>query len=549
MIAARALGLLALGAGGLLAGCGSDAPVAPPGAAELLATDSRVQDLLVPCSESGFYDRDLSDMGTVLTGKLELSRPDALKRAKEELGQLGEQAYPSLERFFRRNYGDRMRTPLLENAIDAMAFNRTEASHRLLLEAAQHPQESVRRKAYESLGQHRRPADFDFVAERLAIEPPDTRRQLVPILFALDPVRAGRLALDWIERGEEPELLSIVAPLLAATRDPEVATRCAELFGRVDLPASTQLAAAGARTGDEAALAHLHGELRQEGPQRRLTAVHAASLAGLVDLLEYSVLEEEVASTRAIAVATVGQLASPTETHLSWLRSALGDPSPVVQGEALTALCAHGDAEGLARAIAQLREEGPRLTQALAALRLPMRTDPELARSALAVLVERDELEAHRPLLKRTATLKALGQVPLPEAAERLHRIGSESADERIEGLRAHDWIMIQAANTGVPGRSRLREILATETDPLLRLDLIDALASQRDDLARETLLPLLEDSSREPLERLFAGSCAMRCGPSWDVAPRAKRVVYALQDPAEFRVRQALQCLLWFWY
>jgi hypothetical protein len=530
-------------------GCGPGEPGTGPTAAEILEGEPRVAELLAPCDESGFYDRDLSDMAAVLTRKLERSRPDPLKRAKEELGQLGEDAFPELERFFQRNYGDRMYTPLLENAIDALAFNHTETSHRLLLEAAQHPQESVRRKAYESLARHGRAGDFDFLLERLPLELEDTRTQLVPVLFQLDPARAGRLALDWIERDEMPGQRRVVTPLLAATRAPEVAAACAGLFASQELPASTHLAAAAARSGDEAAIAFLRGELQSEGAQRRLTAVHAAAQAGLVDLLEYSVFQEEEANTRAIAVATLGQLEAPSGQHVAWLRSALGDPSPVVQGEALTALCRHGDAEGLARAMAQLREDGVLLTQALQALREPLGRDPKLARTALDLLLERNELESDRPLIKRSSTLKAIGQVPLPEAAEFLHRLGVEAGQETLEGLRAHDWLMIQAANTGLPGRQRLLELLGTEADPLLRIDLIDAVAAERDDLARPALLSLVEDETREPLERLFVAGAAMRCGPSWVVAPRLKRVVYALQDPEVLRVRQALQCQLWFWY
>jgi len=51
------------------------------------------------------------------------------------------------------------------------------------------------------------------------------------------------------------------------------------------------------------------------------------------------------------------------------------------------------------------------------------------------------------------------------------------------------------------------------------------------------------------PLERLFAANALIRVGPSWEVAPRLKRVAYAMVEPEELDARAALQCLLWTWY
>ena len=161
----------------------------------------------------------------------------------------------------------------------------------------------------------------------------------------------------------------------------------------------------------------------------------------------------------------------------------------------------------------------------------------------------RHALEEHRPIQQRTATFKAIGQMPRREAAEFLHRVGVDAAAEKLESLRAHDWLMIQASNTGVEGRSYLAEALRSETDALRRIDLLDALGSARDDLARATLVEIVERSAHAPLERLFAASALIRVGPSWEVAPRLKRVAFALQGPENTDARAGLQCLLWQWF
>ena len=50
-----------------------------------------------------------------------------------------------------------------------------------------------------------------------------------------------------------------------------------------------------------------------------------------------------------------------------------------------------------------------------------------------------------------------------------------------LESLRIHDWMMIQASNTGIHGRALLESDLEWEDDPLRRLDLIVAVGSARD--------------------------------------------------------------------
>lgn len=506
-------------------------------------------ELLEPCAQNHFYDRDLSALAPVLLEKLARGRPDPLKRAKEELGLLGDAVFPELANRFHADFADPMRSAFLENAVDALAFNPTDTAHGLALEALQHPQESVRSKALDGLTRWPRAADFPVLAGRFAIETPELRRKLVGALFAADPERAEALLLDFVEAGRERDLWVTAAPHLAAARVFESARRCSALLAQAEPLLAVYLAAGAARHGDTAGDAHLRSELALEDSQRRLSALSAIQRAGILPLYETGLLEDPASEIRAIAAAALADFGTPGPERRAALFGALADASESVRSEALRTLCRLGDEEGLARALAGLDGDPAALQAALHALREPMAQDVALARRAYARLLERHALEEHRPLQQRTATFKAIGQMPLADAAEFLHRIGVQAGDERIESLRAHDWLMIQAANTGLAGRTRLAELLREERDPLRRIDLLDALGSIRDDLARTTLLAHVEDAALDPLERLFAAQGAIRVGPSWDVAPRLKRACYTLEGSEQLEVRAALQCLLWTWY
>jgi hypothetical protein len=544
-LARRAAGVALL----LSSGCGSEAPPrTSDDPSALLRGDRRVAELLGGCTQSGFYDRDLSDLAPILVAKLERGRPEALKRAKEELGQLGSAAFPALAQAFHANYADAMRSGVLENVVDALAFSACEEAHALRLEALRHPQESVRAKALDGMTRQAYPEDFTVLAERLAIETVELRRKSVPALFASDCVRAEGLFLDAFEHGTDRDLWVMAATQLPETTTAEHARRCGALYPSLDPFYAPHVAVAAARGGDTQALESVRATLRSEDAQQRLVTATALQRAGMVDELAWTLREDTSGDARAIAAAALAK-ASPSAERDAWLRAALDDANPTVRGEALSGLCARDDPEGLARALAQLEGDAVALTHALTALRAPLSRSPELAARALERLLGRHALEEHRPLSQRIATLKAIGQIPLPEAAAFLRRLGLAAGDEHLESLRAHDWLMIQASNTGPPGRAYLAEELSREQDPLRRLDLIDALGSQRDELARTALLALLESGASSPLETLFAASVVIKVGPSSEVAPRLKRVAFALQGPDSGEARTGLQCLLWLWY
>src|SRR6185295_15550602 len=102
------------------------------------------------------------------------------------LGQLGRQAFPGIGNAFHSYFADQMSSPYLENVVDALAFNPSDESHELLIEALRHPQETVRSKALDGLARLARPQDFELLVDRLSIETPELRRHSVAPLFTAD---------------------------------------------------------------------------------------------------------------------------------------------------------------------------------------------------------------------------------------------------------------------------------------------------------------------------------------------------------------------------
>ncbi len=531
-----------------LAGCREDAQPAPDPSA-LLQQDPRIAELLVPCARGGFYERNVADLVPIHVEKLRAGQGEPLKRAKEELGAAGEEGALALSRFFDEHFADPARGPFLDNALDAASLNPTETAHALLLRALTHANESVRQRAMQGLVSGRaRPEDFEIFRERL--EGNDTRvlRSLYArALFECDAKRAAREVVRWLREKRHQDVWNEVVRGLAASRDDEVAQSCAELFSMVEEPFAIWVAAPAARAADERALGFLRGELEAEAPARRIAAVQVLAEAGLGDELS-AALEDPDDTVRVLALDAIARGPEVSAQARELLASALADASPGVRAVALKQLCRLGDAAAIDLALEHLGGGPERLQPALQALRGPMEVDRALARRALDAILERQRLEQHRPIQQRTATYKALGVVPLREAAVFLRQVAlsAEAASETIERLRAHDWLMIQASNTGAEGRAYLFEELAGEADPLRRLDLISAVASARDDSTREALLAVAEERGRSPYEVLFAASRVVKTGPARLVAPRLKRVAATIEDA---RARSAMQCLLWAWY
>jgi hypothetical protein len=528
-------------------GGGQEDPTSDP-----LRADPRIQELLEPCARSGYYDRAVDDLTPILIEKLQTSGGDPLRRAKEELGEMGERAASDIRRLVDASFTNQLLGPHLENAIDAASLNPTREAHDVLLRALDHPMETVRHRAMLGMvSRHALPEDFDTFLFRIdGPEAIDVRRLYLSGMFVADAERAEATCLDWIEEGSHREFWMDAAQRIGKSRSAATGRRAAGLYA--DLPSlqAHWIAAPAVRAGDAGALAYLQSELAHEEPNRRLGAVRALAAAGRTEELVQTLQADPDDTVRLFALQGIADSEAPAASRAEWMSGALGDGAPTVRGQALKELCALHDPAALDLAVAHLGEDAGLLSSALQALREPLLADPELARRAYERLLERHRLEELRPVQERSATYKAMGLVPLAEAAAFLRRIALESEGEVIESLRAHDWLMIQASNTGSAGRAFLREELERETDGVRRLDLIGAIASTRAegdrDWARDELLDLVERDGVDGYELLFAAGNAAKLGPSVVVAPRLRQVCIAIEDP---EIQVALQCLLWTWY
>jgi hypothetical protein len=337
-----------------------------------------------------------------------------------------------------------------------------------------------------------------------------------------------------------------VLPLLARTEHAETVATCRELVEQEPVAARAWLAAAAAVRGDATALEVLRAELREDDVARRTTAVKALLAVELPRELAPVLLDDPDPSLRALAAAGIASLAPDEETH-EWLSRGLDDPSDPVRVACIGALLDRGDAAATDRVLFLLDAQQPLFQLAFDLLRrTPENPLPaDLARRAFERLVARDAAESHLPVASRQPLYQAIGVLPLADAARWLRERGL-ALDEPLGGLRAHRWMTMQASNGGPAGRAWLAAELAGERDPLRRIDLLWAVSTHSDDLARETLLARVEDPDVDPYELLFVADRLANVGPPSLVAPLLKRVTLRVQQDD---VRAALQCLLWRWY
>lgn len=562
MNARTALLLIALAAGAVA--CGSeDAPAANgvETAPHPLLGDPRIESLLAPCPQRSLYAEEIGQTEVLierLVGKLETGQLEVLKRAKEELGAIGAPVVPALRRLIERSYTNAFDSPYIENALGAAALMEDPAARELLLLGFDHPQETVRGLAVTGLRlRHARAEDYERLLERLAApEAPAMRAGLAEALFRADPARAEALVLQWLRTGVEEALWNTTLPLLVQTDRPETIAAAAAVFDQLRLPTQRLwVAVTGARgvqlgldvPGSEAAYEAVQTALVEGEWGERMVLCEALANVGWIEPLLEVARSDPNLQVQMVAANHVGAAEGWNDERREALAALLDASDSQLRAQVLQRLVEHGDLEALDRALVQLQSElaGP-LQSALLALREPINERAELQPRVQAALEERLAKDEGAPLRDRKNTIKAVGILRTAWAAETLLAIARAHPGERIEGLRAHEWITIQAANTGAAGRDRLLELLAEERDPLNRLDLIRAVSIERTEAARERLFTVLEAGPDSELELLFVADRLARVGPSHLVAPRLKRVLYDVEDP---QVRRALSCLMWHWF
>jgi len=512
-------------------------------------SDGRILLLLDSCAKGGYYDRDTGDPVSILLDKLQFGSSDALHRAKEELGDMGEHAATEVARLLNRNFDDPMGAAKVQNTIEVLGLMRTPAAHAPLIKSLDHPRDSVRGVTMRALaGGAAWPEDFDRILAHVPVEKARIREQAAIALFVADPDRAAGVFLEWLEAGTNAGLWGFMAAHMADADSKLIAPEAAALCDQVDPRIGLPLAAIGLQTGDPRPRALLDQYLAKADAGQRLPAVSALLQSGYVaELANLAITDPDAVIRQQVLVALAQQAdeaGAPSQATLDTFHAGLDDSDPNVRKVSMGTLLGWRDAAAQDRALTMLGGDRTALQEIVLIVIEPLRQQPEFAKRVLDRLLEIEEDHSGRPLKERLGILQAIGQVPTVEAAAYLYDT-AQTAEGELQGLRAFRWLTIQVSNTGRAGRLWLASKLKTEVDPARRLDILWAISSQRDATTEEFLTDFLQTDG-EPYELLFAADRLAKSGKTATAAPLLKRVTMGVSHP---KVRRALECLLWRWY
>ncbi len=542
MAPSRVRSTLAALALAFVAACGKDgaAPAGPP--PDPAREDGRVSYLLVPGPRSGHYDVDTSDALGILAENLERGTRDSLRRAREELGAAGPEGLEIVRRTVDAYFASPDGAAHLRNAIDVVQRSDAPGARELARRVLEHPDVGIASLAATALEKHGNAADVDLLMARFVAAEPEFKLKFFLAAAKLDPARAQREVLTWIESGQYDGLWDECVTLLSQATAPDVIGRISVLW-RDALPRfRTLLAAPCARAGDSEALEYLRGEARSSEQWRAEVAVTALQYAGLADELEFVATRSNVASARlrALNALATDELA---RRHTEAFRANLNEADPTLSTAALVVLVRIGDTLAIDRALALVgQNDGEALQAGMSALRDPVRTDPALAQRVFDALSRRREPEAARALGDQMRTLQAIGQVPVEAAARALVEL-SRTATGDVANVRAARWLLQQAGNVGPAGQLVIDAELKASTDPLRRLDCLEGLTAWGGPLCVRLLIEFVESDAARPYEILYAADRLVKLGTVGEVAPVLKRVALRVTQPD---VRIALQSLLW---
>ena len=421
-----------------------------------------------------------------------------------------------------------------------------EGAHEPLMKCLDHARDAVRTTALRSLSEGAaRPQDYDRILSHIPIERESPRQLAAIALYTADPVRAAHEYLDWFENDVFVDLWPFVISKVIERREPEIVARCTQLYAD-ELPnVALWLAVSAAGGGDEEAWNAINPFLKSDLISQRTPALTAMIGVGMMDEVRPYINSDSDATIRSLAC----QAALNMDPKPDWVDEEvallLNDPSVEVRNMALAYMISIGNASAQDIIISMLQGPRAQVQDAVLVLVPSIGDQPEFAERCLQTLIAVDTKSSHLELRERTSILQAIGQLPLAGAAAYLRKVSLERTEEKVQGLPAHRFAMIQAANSGLAGRNQLIEVLASEQDPVRRLDIIWGIASDRDELSRSFLIEHVQ-SAIGPNELLFSADRLARIGPTSRVAPVLKRVTLRCSDQV---VRPALQCLLWKWY
>lgn len=539
--------LVGVGAFGIRAALGPDQPELTLDEQYLL--DNRVRPLIYDCGFGKQFDVQTLDMTRTLVSKLERGARDPLRRAKQELADIGEPAIPEMRRLFNEVYQDRFLHGVTENILATCSMMNGPWGLEMLRLGIRHPQESVRLVALAGLERHGTGEDYDTLFDLLPIAgSKSTRIEFGTTLAKLDPERFQEDLVGWLEVGSQQDLWEYTLQELADLEDPSLVARALEAAELRDLSLRPFLIAPAARNGNEAALDELRALASSERPGERQVAVQALALIGMV-LEVPALLTDSNAGVRRNAYSQLvehGALipADQQEDAVGWLEEGINDPDPEIREMCLKELVSRGNTFGRSHALRMLEGHASERQVGIQVLRDAWDANPGAAEEAFARLMNQYQITADDPGA-RQGVLQALSQVSVQDSSDFLMDL-SRQASGMVGRMDAHRWFVGQVWNTGPRGRDMLRDELSVETDPFRRLSLIEFIWQDHSPESCELLMGLVDDESIHPYERLYAADRAIRIGPASRVAPALKRAYQACTDP---RLRPALQCLLWTWY
>ncbi len=534
---------------------------------EQYEADERIAPLLVGCPFGAPFEADTSNLPEVLTSKLDTGLLEPKRRATAVLASLGEEAAEPLKRLFQTASRDQWREGVARNVLAVCALAEDDWGVPIALEALRSPKETLRGDAVLVLLKHPSPELFDPLAASLSGFRLEVHLQRV--LSAMAACDVNRLAMalpEWVARAErvgdyiESTVVDAAAPLVGTVDDVEVAEMLLRLNEETEgllLRHEAYLLAPAARAGLGDARQRLTDLLAHEQRMPRHHASEALLKAGLVDetyvlaataedpgersqtlerILDF---DEEVAEERSLE-----QLSDVRQ----WAQRALMDEEPKVRETALKGLLARQDEEGRAFLMGLLNGTVVERGLGMRAMRGQLdgwTAASDQARNLVAAVYE-SELAGARRGDVLTSTLQAMGAIPGRETGAFLLRAGDLVGENPIRGVSGFRWCVGQVFNAGPAAREVLRDRLLTEEDPMKRLDLISFIWQDFEVESLQSLVDVLDDSTRSPYERLYAADRAVRMGHAELLLPVMKRVYRSESDRV---LRRGLHCLLWVWF
>lgn len=514
-----------------------------------IRSDPRVVEIPLDCYTKGPYMRDTADAIAILIDKLANGDSEVLARATEELGAMGERSVPALERLVAAQLRDPTQILQMQNTVRSLALNPSDAATELLLVVLSHQEAALRQQALGVLAGRTIAAEhFDLLSDAAMWEGGGGQSSALAALWAADPVRAAHQMLDWLLDGKVPANAARIGPLLAVAEDESVLQRLAASAELIPAPYAPYTDMALYVIDDAGAIDRTMERLVDVDPDVRAAVLNAAKTTGQVELLRWGLSDDLLVELRATAAMFLVDVldGASGDAAANALVDALDDPAAMVNRTALDALVRRRHPVAVDRALALLEGDRVALESILPALHQAMHTDQELSDRARTVLERRLAQSEGLETTSDVVLLQALALCTGAETARAVLAIADATpAEMQIETIRAHRYIAIQLANTGVAGRREVVARLAAEGDQARRIDLLWTIGAHRDDLAREALADIVEDESIDPWERVFAAHLLTKVGPTAVVAPLLKAAARRLDGEP----RRALDCLLHRWY